>query len=164
MYLTKQSPNTMIVSGKRTTPFGAQEDPTILQKLPNKIVVRVDTLACLKSLWGANILMARQHLYEMVSGTVSDEDFRDLITSYYKRYSAFANYVDEKYLFEDQDIPLLVRVINPAREAIKEYEKRIIAITRSHRGEFLGNDKDYVYVAFTHEGQVPNFEESKRVC
>ena len=98
MSVTKMSPSMMTASGKRTTPFGAVENPGLLLNLPDKVILRVDTLACLKEMWGENILMARQHLYELVAGTVSDSDFQELITSYYKRYAAFANYVDEKYL------------------------------------------------------------------
>mgnify|MGYP000599325118 CR=1 FL=1 len=94
MSVTKMSPSMMTASGKRTTPFGAVENPGLLLNLPDKVILRVDTLACLKEMWGENILMARQHLYELVAGTVSDSDFQELITSYYKRYAAFANYVE----------------------------------------------------------------------
>lgn len=76
MSVTKMSPSMTTVSGKRITPFGAMENPELLLNLPDKIILRVDTLSCLKELWGDNILMARQHLYELVAGTVSDEDFR----------------------------------------------------------------------------------------
>lgn len=163
MSVTKASPNTMTAFGKQTTPFGAMEYPGLLLNLPNKIVLRVDTLSCLKELWGDNILMARQHLYELVAGTVSDEGFQRLITSYYKRYSAFANYVDEKYLFGEKGLPLVVRIIQPAREAIKNYEQRLIAISRQYGGEYLGNHQDYSYFAFKTEF-LPEFEESCRIC
>ena len=163
MSVTKMSPSMTTASGKRTTPFGAVENPELLLNLPDKVILRVDTLSCLKELWGDNILMARQHLYELVAGTVSDEAFQGLITSYYKRYSAFANYVDEKYLFGEKSLPLVVRIIEPARAAIKEYEQRLIAISRQYGGQYLGNHQDFAYFAFKHTS-LPEFEESRRIC
>lgn len=162
MSVTKTSLNTTTASG-RQTPFGATENPGLLLSLPDKIVLRVDTLSCLKELWGDNILMARQHLYELVAGTVPDVDFQGLITSYYKRYSAFANYVDEKYLFGEKSLPLVVRIIEPARTTIREYEQRLIAISRQYGGEYLGNHQDYAYFSFRTEF-LPEFEESCRIC
>lgn len=163
MSVTKLSPSMTTVSGKRTTPFGAKENQDLLNDLPDRVVLRVDTLSCLKEMWGDNILMARQHLYELVAGTVSDSDFQVLITSYYKRYSAFANYVDEKYLFGEKSLPLVVRIIEPARTAIAEYEQRLIAISRQYGGHYLGNHQDYAYFAFKND-YLPEFEESCRIC
>lgn len=163
MSATEMSPSMTTASGKRITPFGAVENPTLLQNLPDKTILRVDTLACLKELWGDNILMARQHLYELVSGTVSDRDFQELITSYYKRYSAFANYVDEKYLFGERTLPLVVRIIQPAREAIQDYEQCLIAISRQAGGKYLGSHQDYAYFAFRTD-YFPKFEESCQIC
>ena len=163
MSVTKMSPSMTIASGKRITPFGATENPELLLNLPDKIILRVDTLACLKELWGDNILMARQHLYELVAGTVSDADFQGLITSYYKRYAAFANYVDEKYLFGEQSLPLVVRIIEPARTVIHEYEQRVRAISQQYGGQYLGNHQDFAYFAFK-STYLPEFEESCRIC
>lgn len=163
MSITKISPSTTTVSGKRITPFGATENPDLLRNLSDKIILRVDTLACLKNLWGNNILMARQHLYELVAGTVSDKEFQILITSYYKRYSAFANYVDEKYLFEEKSLPLISRIIGPVRETIQQYEQRVIAISKQYSGTYLGNHQDYAYFSFKTEF-LPEFDESSRLC
>lgn len=163
MSVTKTSPSTMMTSGQRTTPFGAQENPNLLLSLPDKIILRVDTLSCLKELWGENILMSRLHLYKLVAGTVTDVEFQGLITSYYRRYSAFANYVDDKYYFGEKSLSLVSRIIDPARDVIRNYEQRVIAISRQYGGEYLGNHQDYAYFAFRNE-HLPEFEESCRVC
>ena len=163
MLVMDKQPSTMIASGIRTTPFGAREDPTLLTRKKYKTVCRVDTLACLKEIWGENILSARQHLYELVSGTVSDEDFQALITSYYKRYSAFANYVDEKYLFESKDIPLLARIIQPARERIRTYEFHLLDMCKGYRVHYIGNHQDYAFFEVRGD-HIPPFEESKIIC
>lgn len=163
MFVANGISNTTIVSGRQTTPFGAVEDPSLLQGLPEKGVLRVDTLSCLKEIWGDNILMGRQHLYRLVSGKVSDAEFQELLVSYYKRYSAFANYVDEKYLFGDTNIPLVTRIIKPAREAIGEYTKTVMRVGRIYSGTYLGNHQDFVYLAFTSD-LLPEFDGGCRLC
>lgn len=145
----------MTASGVRITPFGAEENPDLLETLPETGVVRIDTLTCLEQLWGANILMSRQHLYELVSGDVTDEEFRLLISSYYKRFAAFANYVDEKYLFEDESVPLLIRIIKPVREMIDAYSESLIARSKQWGGKYLGKHCDYLYFLFTHRYELP---------
>lgn len=163
MSVTKQSPSTTTVSGQRTTPFGAVENPELLNRLPNKVVLRVDTLVGLKEVWGDNILMARQHLYELVAGTIADTAYQDLIISYYKRYSAFANFVDEKYLFEEKDRPLVARIIEPARQEIKRYSDYAVAVCKLYGGQYLGSHQDYAFFAFPSE-KLPELEGSTRLC
>ena len=163
MYFHKQQQNTTTVSGIQITPFGAVENPILLKNLPDKDVYKVDALACLQELWGENILMARQHLYELVSGVTSDEEFQELISSYYKRYAAFANYVDDKYLFGDENVPLIMRIIAPARVLIKENMEGIIRLCKIYGGKYLGVHKDYVYVQLSDENP-PTIWKCERVC
>jgi hypothetical protein len=163
MSATEQRQNTTIAPGKRTTPFGAIENPNLVSTLPAKGVLRVDSLACLKTIWGDNILMSRQHLYEIVSGTVSDEVLRKLLVSYYNRYAAFANYVDSKFFFEEQNESFLRRIIRPARALIDEYAQSAIARSKWYRGTYLGTHCDYLYFLFQGE-TTPDFEESCRLC
>lgn len=163
MSITKIHQSSMTASGQRMTPFGAMENPALLENLPTANVLRVDTLACLKEVWGDNILMARPHIYAMVSGSVSDARFSELLTSYYKRYSAFANYVDEKFLFEDPNIPLVARIIGPVRRSIRSYEECIIDSCKRFGGTYLGNHQDYAYFAFK-SNRFPELEESWCLC
>lgn len=122
--------------------------------------MKVDTLTVLRRYFGDNILSSRQHLYTLLSGPKSDEELRALLTSYYKRYMAFANYVDNQYLFEDQSVPLIQRIIQPIRETLKDYEQTIIKLCVRSKGEYLGNDMDYAYFSFPEKGKLPKIEGS----
>lgn len=149
--------STMTPCGPQTTPFGAVENPFLLDSLRgnNNYLYRVDLLYSLQNLWGENICNSRQHLYEIVAGTVSDTQLQELLLSYYKRFSAFANYVDTAYLFGDSKVPLLQRVLGPARECISAYQQRVQSICRQYGGEFHGLDMDYAYFSFP----GPNFPD-----
>lgn len=163
MSVTNLSPSTTTVFGPRTTPFGAVEHPRLLLNLPNKVVLRVDHLTSLKEIWGEDILTSRQQLYALVAGTISDSGYQDLISSYYVQYSAFANYVDEKYFFEDQSLPLLSRIIEPARSVIQDYAERVEQVCRRYGGKLLGTHQDYSYYVFPSE-TLPELEGSERIC
>ena len=114
----------------------------------------------LKNYFGDNILSSRQHLYILLSGPGSDQELQALLMSYYKRYMAFANYVDNQYLFEDQSKPLIQRIIYPIRCIIQDYEAQIIRQCERRNGEYLGNDRDYAYFKFPEKGRLPNIEGS----
>lgn len=143
--------------GKRITPFGAVEDPTIPLSLKGKKVLRIDTLTCLKELWGENILLSRKHLYKMVSGNATDAEFQKLVASYYRRFAAFANYCDRVYLFEDQGTPLTTRIIKPCREKIEAHMERCVSKCEIYQGKYLGSNKDYAYFEFATDN-IPNME------
>lgn len=146
-----------------TTPFGAVEDYSLLQSLPGKSVTRVDMLSTLENIWGENILEQRDKLYKIVSGACSDDEYRELITEFYLNYPAFSNFVDEVYLFEDRNIPLVTRIVQPARERIEEYKETIQLQCRSYSGEVLGEHQDALYISFT--GPIrPTYERSEELC
>lgn len=157
--------STTTVSGKRMTPFGAVEDPEVLTHLPGSNVVRVDALCCLREMWGDNILMSRQHLYEIVSGDVCDKTFQELISSYYRRYAAFANYADEKYLFESATTPFVTRLIAPARKAIDARAASAHSLLMSFGYTYLGTHQDYWYYQCPeHTSVIPALEGVERIC
>lgn len=118
----------------------------------------------LKSMFGDSILMSREHLYKLVSGPDSDELFRSLLTSYYKRYYAFANYVDNQYVFEDQSVPLVVRIIQPVRNQIDECAASAKRLCQIYGGKHLGNDKDYSYFWFDNTDLLPSIEGGRLLC
>ena len=145
------------------TPFGSVEDCNLLNTLPENNVTRVDTLSALEGIWGENILEQREKLYKIVSGTCSDEEFRSLITEFYTTYAAFSNFVDEVYLFEDHNIPLVTRIIQPARNRINAMKSMIQTQCRTYSGQIHGEHQDYVYISFT--GPLrPKYERSEEIC
>lgn len=145
------------------TPFGAIENPQVLELIKGKNVLRIDTLESLKILWGKNILLSRNHLYRMISGNVSDEEFQKLLASYYKRYSAFANYCDKEFIFGDRNIPFVVRIIGPCRKRINEYSAHYKCLCRSSKGLYLGSHQDYDFFDFGKE-QIPEVFGGDILC
>lgn len=153
-------------SGTETTRFGAIEShlrESMETPVKGRIIVRVDTLVPLKELWGVNILMARDPVYSLVSGNVSDEKYRDILTSYYTRFYSFANYVDEKFLFEPDDIPLIRRLVEPVRKIIDTYAQNIVQVMTKNNGTLVLRSHDYLYFYFKRES-VPRVEECKFIC
>ena len=146
--------------GQRITPFGAVETPGLLESIDeNTIVYRVDLLSSLQSLWGEGILRCRHQLYKLVSGTCSDTELRQYLKFFYLRNPAFSNFVTREYYFGNQNIPLLRRIIEPARDRIRKYREELEA-----RGfEVLGQDADYLYLQIDGE-ETPGIEGVERVC
>lgn len=122
--------------------------------------VEVDLLDCLKSLWGENILDNRDKIYYLVSGKIpeeelilsglsSDEYYKNLLRSYYKRYSAFRNYVDIEIFFGDKEKPLISRLMKPIRAKIESrYISVINAVSNKPKAKVLMRSHDYVYISF----------------
>ena len=157
--------STMILSGPQTTPFGAVENPFLEQYLLNtsRNILRVDLLVALQELWGDNIMRAREPLYKLVSGSCTDSQFQHLLSSNYKRFSAFANFVDERFLFGDQSVPLASRVIAPARAAIEAYKQKACRLAGMYHGTKIGEHHDYLYLMFR-DGNIPNIVGGETIC
>lgn len=143
--------------GSRTTLFGAVETPHLLSNLPTGNLMKVDTLVCLQYLWGKEMLADRELLYRVVAGTVTTEEYQLLICKCYELYTAFTNYVDECYVFGENEIPLIRRIILPARERIDNYATGVIAAARKASGKVVGRHKDYLYILYP-DGISVNFE------
>lgn len=126
--------------------------------------MKVDLLVALQELWGQSILQARAPVYRMVSGTCSDSAFQGLLCSHYKRFAAFANFVDERYLFGDSSIPLASRIITPAREAIRAYSEKVCRISAPWRGTRMGEHQDYLYIAFSSLDNIPDLRGGSPLC
>lgn len=156
--------NTTTVSGKQMTPFGAVKDPLLLERLPQTNVLRVDTLHALKDLWGMGIVSSREHLYRLVSGEISDSDFQELISSYYKRYAAFANYIDAAYLFGNRSESFVTRIILPVRKHLAAHVACVTKQCHRHSGTLLGMHEDYLYFSFPEHAKLPTLEGGERIC
>lgn len=155
---------TTIPSGQRTTPFGAIESPTILETIKGRTqVYRVDLLVALKKIWGNWITEHRNLLYKVVSGSCTDTELRQGLKFFYLRSTSFGNCVNQAYYFGDQTIPLLVRVVRPAREAIQNYYESMVRLTYSTGGEIIGLDKDYLYIQLR-EGGIMEVEGGEHIC
>lgn len=133
------------------TRFGAIEssNPTLYKSpIQGKIIYEIDTLTALQEIWGANILQARENVYKIVSGSCSDDEYRLLLRSYYRKYAAFTNYINGAFLFGDRATPEIERIVIPARRLIDAYADNVMAQLRETGAKFLMHTHDYIYCAY----------------
>ncbi len=159
MQPTKTPQSSTTLCGRRITPFGAVENPALLETLGDyDHVYRMDLLDALRPIWGESITKYRSQLYKLVSGTCSDTELQQYLRFYYLRFPAFTNFMTREYYFGNQNKPLLRRIIEPARERISNYVAEL-----EERGiNVLGQHMDYLY--FTAEGNPPALKGVETVC
>lgn len=146
--------------GQRITPFGAVETPGLLEAIDgNSIIYRVDLLSSLQSLWGEGILRCRNQLYKLVSGTCSDTELRQYLKFFYLRNPSFSNFVTREYYFGNQNLPLLRRIIEPARERINRYYEELAG----KNFDIIGLDADYLYLQVDTD-VAPDIKGVAKVC
>ena len=129
------------------TRFGMPKIPNISlyqQPVAGKTILKVDLLESLRTIWGDGLLLGRDYAYILVSGDgVTDDRYREILTSCYKRFAAFANYCDECYYFGDQTLSLHERFLQPVRELL-DHERAVL----STYGRVLAESDGYMYLAF----------------
>ena len=119
----------------------------MLYKAPvaGKVIYEFDLLKCLSKHFGDNIVRDREPLYTLLSGkTKSNKEYCEVLAYCYRRYSAFANFIDFEYYFGDEGIKLFDRIINKLQNIVRE-ERCNIA---SYGGKWLMENMGYVYIAF----------------
>ena len=105
-------------------------------------------LECLRNIWGSNILLNRDNIYKVVSGDVSDSEWRNIVCTYYKTHAAFANYVDRVMFFGRRDIPFIKRFTLETRQYLNAYVNYIDDAVNTYAGsKFLLDTNEYRYYA-----------------
>ena len=149
---------------ERTTRYGMIITENIqLYESPirDKIIYKYDLLDALSSIWGENIVKGHDYVWKIVSGDVdSDKLYKRIIAHSYRRFSAFANYIDDIYFFGDPTISLHERIISDSKALIDERRKTIIEC-----GKYIGEDHGYLYLVVP-KGSAPAFTEGvvKQIC
>lgn len=152
--------HSMTQSGKRTTPFGAVENPGLLTSANRQNTIhRVDLLTVLKHIWGESIMKCRAQLYKLVSGSCTDIELHQYLKFFYLRCPSFSNFVTREYYFGDQSKPLIRRIIEPARDRINSYHDQLCKLDI----DVIGVDEDYIYFYATN-GLPTSIEEVAEVC
>ena len=119
--------------------------------------MEIDSLSCLKDMWGDSILLNRSLIYKVVSGNYdTEEQYRNIILSLCAKHPSFANYVDNAVIFGDKNIPLITRLIKPARAAIDEYTTSTCKLAENNGGRIIMYTHDYIYVLYKHSN-IPEF-------
>lgn len=144
------------------SPFGVEEceDPLVYEKyadmLQDRVIIKVDALNSLKVMLDKGMFIDRDSLYCLVSGSVeSNMDYSLLLESYYKKFVAFANYIDASIMFEDSERNLLQNIMIPIRNTIESYKVDMKSIISEAGGKLVLDTHDYLYFAFKADEYTP---------
>ena len=146
------------------TSFGALEitTPTIYDNpLKDRVIVRVDTLECLRSLFGDEPFLARKNLYSVVAG---NGDVPQMLSSLYRRYAKITEYVNQLYSFGELDVPLVTRVCTALRKMVNIYADETMGQLSDMGGKYLIRTHDYLYYSFAVKPNVEDIEGATVIC
>lgn len=136
------------------TPFCVQEceDINIYENnaslLQDKVVIKIDCLQCLESMFDKGMFLNRELLYNLMSGSSKDIPYGELLASFYKKFPAFSNYVDGADMFKDEDRNLLQNIMIPIRTKINNYKLDVKVKANELGGRLVLDTHDYIYIAF----------------
>lgn len=137
------------------SPFGALEcsSKNIYEehqdRIKNKVIVKIDCINGLRELLDEAMFMDRDNLYCLVSGSLKPGlEYGELLQSFYKKFVAFANYVDVAHMMMEDDQTLLQCIISPIRSRITAYKNLVIEELKERGGRFVLETHDYIYIAF----------------
>lgn len=149
------------------TRFGAVEisEPLIYNKpIKDKVILRVDTLECLRETLGNDCFICRELLYTILAGEHILYNVNDVFASYYRKYKKVTAYVNEMYYYGDASVPILERSILPLREKVENYRNEIVDTITNSGGKFLVQTHDFVYFAFVPDARIPDVKGAKIIC
>lgn len=132
--------------------------------LVGKVIVRVDLLRCLDTVWGTDCQIYRKLLYKIVSGSCTEEEHRQLFASYYRKYNKITNYVNNQYHYGETNVDIIVRTIGPIRELINEHWIKVSTELSNAGGKFLCTTHDYIYFVFKPGVTIPDMNGVKIIC
>lgn len=149
------------------TKFGAIEttEPKIYDRPINgKIIVKVDTLDCLRELLGDECFICRELLYTILAGEHQIYNCEEVLASFYRKYSKITEYINEKYYYGDESVPLLERAVLPLREKVNDYYSKVVEQLSNSGGKYLLHTHDYVYYAFNTSAKLPDIKGAEIIC
>lgn len=133
--------------------------PEVYNKpIPNKIILRIDTLDCLRSLLGDECYMYRDFLYAILAGEDPVYDVNKLLASFYRKYPKFTEYVNDKYFYGNDSESMVDKVLKPLREKVNEYRAERVNYITGVGGKYLIQTHDFLYFAFMPYAKLPELE------
>lgn len=115
----------------------------------------IDCYQCLEELWGKEICNRREALYTLMSGDSNLTKYKEAVAVLYAESPNFANFLNMEKLFGNQEIPLVERIVQPAREKVNDFIKNLTAFAQYNSGKAVMVDKDFIYLTFTKETEMP---------
>lgn len=129
--------------------------------VPDKVIVRVDNLNCLRGKLDDSCFICREILYNMLAG---NKDYQTILMSYYRKFQSFRILVNDAYYYGDDTIPIVERVLLPLRQEINEFAQKTSGKLKDAGGKYLVLSHDYLFYAFHDSSRVPEIEGAKYVC
>ena len=121
-------------------------------------------LECLREVLGDECFICRDLLYTIVSGTDSQYDVNSVFASFYRKYPNMTGYVNDRYFYGDNAIPILERCVLPLRERINDYREKMMQILHNAGGKYLVQTHDYLYYAFVVKSAIPDVKGVTVIC
>ncbi len=151
----------------KETSFGVMEisTPEIYNSpLPGRIIAKADLLYCLHDIFGEECFVCREFLYSVVAGSCDKYDVAQLFASFYRRYPCVTEYVNEKYYYGDDSVPMLERCLLPLRDKVDEYGSYMYDKMKGLGGKFLVRTHDLLYFAFNSVASLRELEGVEFIC
>lgn len=156
-------PNILAVVSETNTGVQEISIPEIYNKpLANgKIIVRVDCLRCLDNVFDNAAFIYRDIIYNIIAGK---GDTCDAVSSCYRRFKEFREYVNNCYFFGDDSVPIVDRLVDPMRESVNDYMSQCKQMLSAMGGKYLITTHSYVYFAFNNKPNIDNIKGAITVC
>lgn len=156
-----------VIATVTETPFGVMEisQPDIYEKpLQGKTIVKVDTLECLRELFGDECLLHRIFIYSILSGSEYPYDAVKVFASFYRKYPSVTSYVNDKYTYGDESLDLFKRCVLPLREMVEQYSSEMSEKLLCLGGKFLVKTHDILYFAYNDATEVSKLKGVELIC
>ena len=121
-------------------------------------------LECLHDMFGAEPFICRELLYTILAGEHQIYNVNDVFASYYRKYKKVTAYVNEKYFYGDDTVPIMERSILPLRDIVNEYRDEVFNTLNNAGGKYLVQTNDFLYFAYTPEARIPELKGVKVIC
>jgi len=136
------------------SPLGAkvlkgENDIYIKSRVTGKTVVRIDCLSALESFWGKEIFRSRPLLMKIITGyECTDDQYKKVLMSYYKRFKLFSDYVDSNILFGDKNSHFITNLIYPIREILDMKAETATRELMASGAKILFSGDEYIYASY----------------
>lgn len=132
--------------------------------LSGRIIVKVDLLSCLTSIWGEACQIYREPLYKIVSGSCTEEEHNALIASFYRRFPEVTEYINNLFYYGEKSIPINQRVVSAIAEIVEEYKNTVLTTLTNAGGKYLVLTHDYVYFSFIKKPELSELKGVNFIC
>lgn len=129
--------------------------------LQNKVILRVDLLACLTPIIGETCLIYREYIYNIIAGK---GDVATLFGHLYRRHKQLLCYVNDIATYGDNSVPLIDRCVEPLRNQVRNYETELKDSLGAKGAKYLVTTHGYLYVCYNKGMEVPAVSGGTCIC